>query len=422
MSCVEDSCWKLSYLTCFVICSLTFMSTNAKSAASTVSDVDKSEKDRQLAENTSLPTKNSVASGIPSLTIPASHRYHYRDGPVRNTNDTLPKPSSGIAANRTLVNEPVVTKVPATIVSSTTTNDDRLTKIQEGKGSSISTGHAPLAEEQSSIPAESVTQKKTASASLSTASELTKPIELAQMPTSQTLTGEAPKNTLKPKNDKSLAGGHIAVSQQLSDTPTADQVESQTVTSQLTAPNTDGSKTGYQTAISDVSTKEALISKTVAPKVKITVSPEPGEAFKDTMGVNKVNTAETESDNIEIMDGDKPPLSENEPQINDASDIGFSPDNANTKPVDNSVGEMPAPQFPEYTDSHFFTYFLTVVVLCIVVYLVFHNKQKIIALIIEGRHERRRRPSTANYKKLDSNLEEVMQGGTKGVTAAHVIY
>ncbi|XP_023217112.1 trans-Golgi network integral membrane protein 2-like isoform X2 [Centruroides sculpturatus] len=56
--------------------------------------------------------------------------------------------------------------------------------------------------------------------------------------------------------------------------------------------------------------------------------------------------------------------------------------------------------FPEEEDSHFFAYFLTIIVLCIAGYLVFHNKQKIIALIIEGRHERRRRPN--GYKRLDT--------------------
>ncbi|XP_067145518.1 trans-Golgi network integral membrane protein 2-like isoform X2 [Centruroides vittatus] len=57
--------------------------------------------------------------------------------------------------------------------------------------------------------------------------------------------------------------------------------------------------------------------------------------------------------------------------------------------------------FPEEEDSHFFAYFLTIIVLCIAGYLVFHNKQKIIALIIEGRHERRRRPN-GGYKRLDT--------------------
>lgn len=67
-----------------------------------------------------------------------------------------------------------------------------------------------------------------------------------------------------------------------------------------------------------------------------------------------------------------------------------------------NTGANMKPIFPEEEDSHFFAYFLTIVVLCIAGYLVFHNKQKIIALIIEGRHERRRRPNGGGYKRLDN--------------------
>jgi hypothetical protein len=57
---------------------------------------------------------------------------------------------------------------------------------------------------------------------------------------------------------------------------------------------------------------------------------------------------------------------------------------------------------PEQEDSHFFFYFLSIVLILMAGYLVFHNKQKIIALIVEGRHERRRRSHGAGYKKLDT--------------------
>lgn len=55
-------------------------------------------------------------------------------------------------------------------------------------------------------------------------------------------------------------------------------------------------------------------------------------------------------------------------------------------------------------DSHFFAYFLTAVVLCVLGYLAFHNKRKILALIVEGRHERLRRNNGA-YRRLD-NVDE----------------
>lgn len=58
--------------------------------------------------------------------------------------------------------------------------------------------------------------------------------------------------------------------------------------------------------------------------------------------------------------------------------------------------------FPEQEDSHFFFYFLFVVLVLMAGYLIFHNKQKIIALIVEGRHERNRRSHRAGYKKLET--------------------
>uniref|UniRef100_A0A147BSM1 Putative trans-golgi network integral membrane protein tgn38 n=1 Tax=Ixodes ricinus TaxID=34613 RepID=A0A147BSM1_IXORI len=61
---------------------------------------------------------------------------------------------------------------------------------------------------------------------------------------------------------------------------------------------------------------------------------------------------------------------------------------------------------PVEDDSHFFAYFLTAVVLCVLGYLAFHNKRKILALIVEGRHERLRR-SNAAYRRLDNTDEDL---------------
>ncbi|XP_055952401.1 uncharacterized protein LOC129988245 isoform X2 [Argiope bruennichi] len=58
--------------------------------------------------------------------------------------------------------------------------------------------------------------------------------------------------------------------------------------------------------------------------------------------------------------------------------------------------------FPEQEDSHFFFYFLSIVLILMAGYLIFHNKQKIIALIVEGRHERNRRSHRIGYKKLET--------------------
>ncbi|KAF4526445.1 hypothetical protein B566_EDAN014057 [Ephemera danica] len=82
--------------------------------------------------------------------------------------------------------------------------------------------------------------------------------------------------------------------------------------------------------------------------------------------------------------------------------------------------------FRDAEDSHFFAYFLTLSVICIIGYLVFHNKNKILALVLEGRKGPRggrssRRPSTSSYRKLDSTLEEAISSSAPR-TNPHVIY
>ncbi|XP_052764716.1 uncharacterized protein LOC128206355 isoform X2 [Mya arenaria] len=66
----------------------------------------------------------------------------------------------------------------------------------------------------------------------------------------------------------------------------------------------------------------------------------------------------------------------------------------------------------DYDDSddegtHFMSYFIVMTVLCIAGYLLYHNKQKILALFLEGRGgEKGRRPNTKQYKRLKT--EDVM--------------
>ena len=78
------------------------------------------------------------------------------------------------------------------------------------------------------------------------------------------------------------------------------------------------------------------------------------------------------------------------------------------------------------TQSKFFSYFVAGTILCIVGYLVFLNKKKIMALLVEGRRKQpssrsRRHSSSAAYHKLDNNLEEAM-GSNSNESVRHVIY
>lgn len=70
--------------------------------------------------------------------------------------------------------------------------------------------------------------------------------------------------------------------------------------------------------------------------------------------------------------------------------------------------------FEENADSNFFTYLCAVMFLSILLYILYHNRHKIMALFLEGRRgsrrqrERSRGGSKAAYSKLDCNLEEAI--------------
>jgi len=76
--------------------------------------------------------------------------------------------------------------------------------------------------------------------------------------------------------------------------------------------------------------------------------------------------------------------------------------------------------------SQFFSYFVIFTILCIVAYCMYFNKKKILALLLEGRRKNTggrssRRSSSAQYRKLDNNLEEAMADNSDD-TVRHVIY
>jgi len=78
----------------------------------------------------------------------------------------------------------------------------------------------------------------------------------------------------------------------------------------------------------------------------------------------------------------------------------------------------------EATESNFLGYLIVLSILTIVAYLVFHNKKKILGLIVEGRSRRqpgRRRSGGREYRKLDSNVEDMMETG-KETSMRQVIY
>lgn len=86
-----------------------------------------------------------------------------------------------------------------------------------------------------------------------------------------------------------------------------------------------------------------------------------------------------------------------------------SPDDSPSDPQKLSPGDkfnivLTQSIYPTDEDSHLFIYFIVGMVLCAIGYIAFHNKRKIIALILEGRqhHSETRRSGPVNYKRLNT--------------------
>lgn len=101
----------------------------------------------------------------------------------------------------------------------------------------------------------------------------------------------------------------------------------------------------------------------------------------------------------------------------------------------NKISEVIDDPFYEEGDSNFFAYFMLFMAICVLGYVGYHNKSKVLALLLEGRRgsssgrgggaglSRRRssRKHTAQYQKLDTNLEEAISSTGQSRTS-QVIY
>ena len=66
----------------------------------------------------------------------------------------------------------------------------------------------------------------------------------------------------------------------------------------------------------------------------------------------------------------------------------------------------------EDSSSHFMTYFVSISILTIIVYVTYHNRKKILGLMLEGRGAARARRSRVNYSKL--RVEPLAEEGSSG--------
>ncbi|XP_055848466.1 uncharacterized protein LOC129913690 [Episyrphus balteatus] len=163
--------------------------------------------------------------------------------------------------------------------------------------------------------------------------------------------------------------------------------------------------------------------------------------------IQQIQPAKTKQDSMENQDSDE--------ELNSiGDDTGVEPDDYKdsltnvgksnvgiANPDDNEHNQSSSPEiivgndivnnkpmvdpFLEESGSNFFTYFLVGMFLCIAMYVLYHNKSKVLALLLEGRRGDKgrsgRRKHTAAYRKLDSNLEEAITSSASGRTT-QIIY
>ncbi|KAL1465768.1 hypothetical protein WDU94_005311 [Cyamophila willieti] len=123
----------------------------------------------------------------------------------------------------------------------------------------------------------------------------------------------------------------------------------------------------------------------------------------------------------DTLEGENPIINNNYLNNDDNNKFSSSVDSKNNykQPADDigdSVPDMPEntyviPKdgFVEAEDSHFFSYFLLMFVVCIIMYLVLCNKRKLLALALEGRHGaggRRNRTRRGTYSRVKTGFDE----------------
>jgi hypothetical protein len=130
-----------------------------------------------------------------------------------------------------------------------------------------------------------------------------------------------------------------------------------------------------------------------------------GEGVEDNLAEEKVDETNNKADVVQDTEA-KDDYKESESDVVNIDAVA----NDNGLPFSGKVEDTMNTGPYADDDSSFMAYFLLLSMVCIIAYLVFHNKQKILALILEGRRSQgsRRRSGGRVYNKLDSTVEDSM--------------
>jgi len=120
-------------------------------------------------------------------------------------------------------------------------------------------------------------------------------------------------------------------------------------------------------------------------------------------GSKDVKASESDPDQ-----NDKDKIVNEEDAVDDKDTVEVVKEPKIDTPLETDFQKQMSSETKDPPQSNFFSYFIVLAIITIIVYLVFHNKKKILGLIVEGRSGRqsgRRRSGGREYRKLDSNME-----------------
>jgi len=148
------------------------------------------------------------------------------------------------------------------------------------------------------------------------------------------------------------------------------------------------------------------------------------EAGKDEAAPQEEAAKGPDPDPVQEADPADSEISKKEDGVMGAVAPEVKEESAVDKPMETSFEKQMGSGAADPPQSNFFSYFIVLAIITIIAYLVFHNKKKILGLIVEGRSGRqagRRRSGGREYRKLDSNVEDMMETGRE-TSMRQVIY